>query len=167
MRVVDVVYDDYALVHTIKTKDGVSEVLNQLYSKYCHQGGILRWIIYELGSVKANLTVLQVVLLKSVKCCSRSSHSSLKRLVFSLTTLWSCLQAVKQTIMHLCCIYSMTFANSPSICDHSWVSWGLKSLLHHSSSEAFISAGSHFCYICCKVKLFPHPRCQPKTKLQF
>lgn len=33
MRIVDVLYDDYALVHTIKTKDGVSEVLNKLYSK--------------------------------------------------------------------------------------------------------------------------------------
>lgn len=33
MRVVDVNYDDYAMVHTIKTKDGVSEVLNKLYSK--------------------------------------------------------------------------------------------------------------------------------------
>ncbi|KAM4718041.1 lipocalin-like [Anableps anableps] len=33
MRFVDVVYDDYAVVHTIKTKDGVSEVLNKLYSR--------------------------------------------------------------------------------------------------------------------------------------
>ena len=33
MRIVDVVYDNYALVHTIKSKDGVSEVLNKLYSK--------------------------------------------------------------------------------------------------------------------------------------
>lgn len=33
MRIVDVVYDDYALVHTTKTKEGVSEVLNNLYSK--------------------------------------------------------------------------------------------------------------------------------------
>merc|ERR1712035_56276 len=33
MRIVDVVYDNYALVHTIKTKDGVSEVLNKLYSR--------------------------------------------------------------------------------------------------------------------------------------
>lgn len=33
MRIVDILYDDYALVHTIKTKDGVSEVLNKLYSK--------------------------------------------------------------------------------------------------------------------------------------
>ncbi|MEQ2178329.1 hypothetical protein GOODEAATRI_012897 [Goodea atripinnis] len=31
MRFVDVVYDDYAVVHTIKTKEGVSEVLNKLY----------------------------------------------------------------------------------------------------------------------------------------
>ncbi|KAE8279971.1 Lipocalin Precursor [Larimichthys crocea] len=33
MRIVDVVYDDYALVHTTKTKEGVSEVLNNLYSR--------------------------------------------------------------------------------------------------------------------------------------
>ncbi|XP_071341528.1 lipocalin-like [Trachinotus anak] len=33
MRIVDVLYDEYALVHTIKTKDGVSEVLNKLYSR--------------------------------------------------------------------------------------------------------------------------------------
>ncbi|XP_070784122.1 lipocalin-like [Enoplosus armatus] len=33
MRIVDVLYDDYAVVHTIKTKDGVSEVLNKLYSR--------------------------------------------------------------------------------------------------------------------------------------
>lgn len=37
MRFVDVLYDNYALVHTIKTKDGVSEVLNKLYSKYCSE----------------------------------------------------------------------------------------------------------------------------------
>lgn len=33
MRIVDVMYEDYALVHTIKTKEGVSEVLNKLYSR--------------------------------------------------------------------------------------------------------------------------------------
>lgn len=33
MRIVDVLYDDYALVHTVKTKDGVSEALTKLYSK--------------------------------------------------------------------------------------------------------------------------------------
>ncbi|KAF3703493.1 Lipocalin Precursor [Channa argus] len=33
INIVDVVYDDYALIHTIKTNDGVSEVLNELYSR--------------------------------------------------------------------------------------------------------------------------------------
>ncbi|CAL1596829.1 unnamed protein product [Knipowitschia caucasica] len=33
MRIVDVVYDNYVLIHTIKTKDGVSEVLNKLYGR--------------------------------------------------------------------------------------------------------------------------------------
>ncbi|XP_051542864.1 lipocalin-like [Myxocyprinus asiaticus] len=33
MRVVDAKYDEYAIVHTIKTKDDVSEVLNKLYSR--------------------------------------------------------------------------------------------------------------------------------------
>ncbi|XP_036379870.1 lipocalin-like [Megalops cyprinoides] len=33
MRVVDVKYDEYALVHTIKTKGGVTSVLNKLYGR--------------------------------------------------------------------------------------------------------------------------------------
>lgn len=33
MRIADAVYDEYAVVHTIKTKEGVSQVLNKLYSK--------------------------------------------------------------------------------------------------------------------------------------
>ncbi|KAJ8347877.1 hypothetical protein SKAU_G00264660 [Synaphobranchus kaupii] len=33
MRVVDVKYNEYALVHTIKTKAGVSTVLNKLYAR--------------------------------------------------------------------------------------------------------------------------------------
>ncbi|XP_076014515.1 prostaglandin D2 synthase b, tandem duplicate 1 [Genypterus blacodes] len=33
MTIVDVVYLDFALVQTIKTKDGVSEILNKLYSR--------------------------------------------------------------------------------------------------------------------------------------
>ncbi|XP_019942997.2 lipocalin-like [Paralichthys olivaceus] len=33
MRIVEVQYDDYAVIHTIKTKNGVSEVLNKLYSR--------------------------------------------------------------------------------------------------------------------------------------
>ncbi|KAG5268128.1 hypothetical protein AALO_G00208550 [Alosa alosa] len=33
MRVVDAKYDEFALVYTVKTKDGVSEVLNKLYGR--------------------------------------------------------------------------------------------------------------------------------------
>ncbi|WP_272581428.1 lipocalin/fatty-acid binding family protein, partial [Providencia sp. PROV266] len=33
MRVVDAKYDEYGLIHTIKTKEGISEVLNKLYSR--------------------------------------------------------------------------------------------------------------------------------------
>lgn len=33
MRIVDAVYDEYAVIHTIKTKNDVSQVLNKLYSK--------------------------------------------------------------------------------------------------------------------------------------
>ncbi|XP_036378230.1 lipocalin-like [Megalops cyprinoides] len=33
MRVVSIKYDEYALIHTIKTKGGVSEVLNKMYSR--------------------------------------------------------------------------------------------------------------------------------------
>ncbi len=34
MRMVDVKYDEYALSHTIKTKDGVDTVVNKLYGKF-------------------------------------------------------------------------------------------------------------------------------------
>lgn len=33
MRIVDAKYDEFALVYTMKTKDGVSEVLNKLYGR--------------------------------------------------------------------------------------------------------------------------------------
>ncbi|KAI7792801.1 lipocalin-like isoform X1 [Triplophysa rosa] len=33
MRVVETKYDEYAIIHTIKTKGGVSDVLNKLYSR--------------------------------------------------------------------------------------------------------------------------------------
>ncbi|XP_037136027.1 lipocalin-like [Syngnathus acus] len=33
MRVVSVTYDNFAVIHTIKTKEGVSEVLNKLYTR--------------------------------------------------------------------------------------------------------------------------------------
>ncbi|PWA18054.1 hypothetical protein CCH79_00004286, partial [Gambusia affinis] len=33
LRYVDVVYDSYAVIHTIKTREGATQVLNQLYSR--------------------------------------------------------------------------------------------------------------------------------------
>lgn len=56
MRIVDVLYDDYAVVHTIKTKDGVSEVLNKLYSK-CGSvtPQLLNWRIQDLVKVTHSL----------------------------------------------------------------------------------------------------------------
>ena len=33
MTIVDVVYNDYALVHTVKTKEGVSEASMAVYSE--------------------------------------------------------------------------------------------------------------------------------------
>nr|XP_055038530.1 lipocalin-like [Misgurnus anguillicaudatus] len=33
MRVVDASYDEYAIIHTLKTKDDVTDVLNKLYSR--------------------------------------------------------------------------------------------------------------------------------------
>ncbi|CAF97961.1 unnamed protein product [Tetraodon nigroviridis] len=33
MRIADAVYNEYAVVHTIKTKEGVSQVLNKLYTR--------------------------------------------------------------------------------------------------------------------------------------
>lgn len=33
MRIVDVKYDEYALIHTIKTKAGQATIVNKLYGK--------------------------------------------------------------------------------------------------------------------------------------
>ncbi|CAN9506160.1 unnamed protein product [Ophioblennius macclurei] len=33
LRIIDVVYDSFAIVHNIKTKDGVSDIFNKLYSR--------------------------------------------------------------------------------------------------------------------------------------
>ncbi|XP_029003193.1 lipocalin-like [Betta splendens] len=63
MRIVDVVYDDYALVHTIKTKDGVSEVLNKLYSRSQEASVALqrRFTRFSLdsGVLPENIAILQ------------------------------------------------------------------------------------------------------------
>ncbi|XP_022045705.1 lipocalin-like [Acanthochromis polyacanthus] len=62
MRIVDVVYNDYALVHTIKTKDGVSEVLNKLYSRTPETSAVLqqKFTQYSLdtGILADNIAIL-------------------------------------------------------------------------------------------------------------
>eukprot|EP00064_Thunnus_orientalis_P011887 superscaffoldBa00001764_g11919 len=62
MRIVDIVYDDYALVHTIKTKDGVSEVLNKLYSRAPESSATLqqrfRQFSMETGILPDNIVIL-------------------------------------------------------------------------------------------------------------
>uniref|UniRef100_A0AAR2LTT0 Lipocalin/cytosolic fatty-acid binding domain-containing protein n=1 Tax=Pygocentrus nattereri TaxID=42514 RepID=A0AAR2LTT0_PYGNA len=61
MRVVDVKYDEYALFHAIKTKDGSSHFINKLYSdqavldkftKFSLEQGILRKNIAILSNVE-------------------------------------------------------------------------------------------------------------------
>ncbi|XP_034562437.1 lipocalin-like [Notolabrus celidotus] len=62
MRIVDVVYDDYALVHTIKTKEGVSEVLNKLYSRGPEVSEVLQQKFTQLslqtGILADNIAIL-------------------------------------------------------------------------------------------------------------
>ncbi|KAM7370018.1 hypothetical protein PAMP_011304 [Pampus punctatissimus] len=62
MRIVDVLYDDYALVHTIKTKNGVSEVLNKLYSRTPESSATLqqkfRQFSTETGVLPDNIAIL-------------------------------------------------------------------------------------------------------------
>ncbi|XP_062336141.1 lipocalin-like [Osmerus eperlanus] len=62
MRVVDIQSDDYALVHTIKTKDGVSEVLNKLYSRSPEVSAALqqRFLQFSMdtGILPSNIAIL-------------------------------------------------------------------------------------------------------------
>ncbi|XP_059182860.1 lipocalin-like [Centropristis striata] len=62
MSIVDVVYDDYALVHTIKTKNGVSEVLNKLYSRSTQASPALQQKFTQLsldtGVLADNIAIL-------------------------------------------------------------------------------------------------------------
>ena len=43
MRVVDVKYDEYALIHTIKTKGGVTTTLNKLYGEVTFPSSSRSW----------------------------------------------------------------------------------------------------------------------------
>ncbi|XP_071775603.1 lipocalin-like [Centroberyx gerrardi] len=62
MRIVEVQYDDYALVHTIKSKDGVSEVLNKLYSRSPEASATLQQrftqFSQETGILPDNIAIL-------------------------------------------------------------------------------------------------------------
>uniref|UniRef100_A0A3Q3JLE9 Uncharacterized protein n=1 Tax=Monopterus albus TaxID=43700 RepID=A0A3Q3JLE9_MONAL len=60
MRIVEVLYDEYALVYTNKTKDGVSEVLNNLYSKSGYVAWQQRFTQFSLdtGILPENIVIL-------------------------------------------------------------------------------------------------------------
>ncbi|XP_075936752.1 lipocalin-like [Anarhichas minor] len=62
MQIVDVAYDDYALVHTVKTKDGVSELLNKLYSRTPVASAVLQQkftqLSLEAGILADNIAIL-------------------------------------------------------------------------------------------------------------
>ncbi|XP_071390017.1 lipocalin-like [Centroberyx affinis] len=62
MRIVEVQYDDYALVHTIKSKEGVSEVLNKLYSRSQEASATLQQrfsqFSQETGVLPENIAIL-------------------------------------------------------------------------------------------------------------
>jgi len=62
VRIVDVLYDDYALVHTIKTKNGVSEDLVDLYSRTPEFSATLqqkfKQFAMETGILPDNIAIL-------------------------------------------------------------------------------------------------------------
>ncbi|XP_020509804.1 lipocalin [Labrus bergylta] len=68
MRIVDVVYDDYALVHTIKTKEGVSEVLNKLYSRSSEVSDVLQQKFAQLSLSTGILADNVAILPKNAEC---------------------------------------------------------------------------------------------------
>uniref|UniRef100_A0A3B3ZE41 Lipocalin/cytosolic fatty-acid binding domain-containing protein n=1 Tax=Periophthalmus magnuspinnatus TaxID=409849 RepID=A0A3B3ZE41_9GOBI len=62
MRIVEVVYDNYALAHTIKTKNGVQLVLNKLYSRTTQASNDLqqkfRQFSLDTGVLAENILIL-------------------------------------------------------------------------------------------------------------
>ncbi|GAA6228347.1 lipocalin-like [Lates japonicus] len=68
MRIVDVQYDDYALVHTIKTKDGVSEVLNKLYSRTQEASAAMQQKFIQYSQENGILPDNIVILPKNAEC---------------------------------------------------------------------------------------------------
>ena len=70
MRIVEVVYDNYALVHTIKTKDGVSEVLDQLYSRTSESSEELQQKFRQFATGNGVLADNTVILPSNGECPS-------------------------------------------------------------------------------------------------
>lgn len=68
MRIVEVVYDDYALVHTIKTRDGVSEVLNKLYSRTPETSAVLQEKFTQFSLATGILPDNIAILPKNAEC---------------------------------------------------------------------------------------------------
>ncbi|XP_017283942.1 prostaglandin D2 synthase b, tandem duplicate 1 isoform X2 [Kryptolebias marmoratus] len=65
MRIVDVVYDNYALTYTIKTKEGVSEVLIKLYSRSTEVSADLQQKFTQFSQNNGVLTENIVILPKN------------------------------------------------------------------------------------------------------
>ncbi|KAK2859366.1 hypothetical protein Q5P01_003986 [Channa striata] len=68
MTVVDVVYDDYALIYTTKTKDGVSEVLSELYSRTPETSVALQQKFTQFSSENGILSENTAILPKNSEC---------------------------------------------------------------------------------------------------
>ncbi|XP_056155487.1 lipocalin-like [Lampris incognitus] len=70
MRIVDVVYDDYAVVHSIKTKDGVSDVFNKLYSRSPDTSADLQQKFTDFAIETGILPENIIILPKNAECPS-------------------------------------------------------------------------------------------------
>ncbi|XP_070709063.1 lipocalin-like [Pempheris klunzingeri] len=68
MHIIEVVYDDYALVHTIKTKNGESEVLNKLYSRTPDSSVIQQQKFIQFSQETGVLPDNIVILPKNAEC---------------------------------------------------------------------------------------------------
>lgn len=93
MRMVDVKYDEYAIIHTIKTKSGVLTVVNKLYGKVVIKAvpHSALWMCSAAQCTHADWSpvVQQAAAWTSAPSCWRSSGSSPWRLESCLKTLLS------------------------------------------------------------------------------
>ncbi|XP_061777942.1 lipocalin-like [Nerophis ophidion] len=68
IRIVDIIYDDFALVHNIKTKDGVSEVVDKLYSRSTDVSAAHQQKFTDFSSGNGVLPENIVILPKAAEC---------------------------------------------------------------------------------------------------